>query len=48
MMPLTTILVWRVPMWTRFNDNADGSTEYWMQADAQSPRVRYSSVSLAT
>ena len=28
--------------------NADGSTEYWIAADAQSPRVRYSRVSVAT
>lgn len=28
MMPFTTILVWRVPMWTRFKDSAEGSTEY--------------------
>ena len=42
-MPLTTIRVCWVAMGTLPSDNADGSTEYWIAADAQSPLVRYSS-----
>ena len=46
--PFTTIRVWWVARWTLPSDSADGSTEYWMAAEAQSPLVRYSSVSVAT
>ena len=47
-MPLTTMRVWWVARCTLPSDSADGSTEYWMAADAQSPLVRYSTVSVAT
>ena len=47
-MPFITVRVWVVPSCTLPSDNADGSTEYWIAADAQSPRVRYSRVSVAT
>ena len=47
-MPLTTIAVCALPVGTLVRESADGSTEYWMAADAQSPRVRYSKLSVAT
>ncbi|CAB4935198.1 unannotated protein [freshwater metagenome] len=47
-MPLMTIAVWALPVGTRVRESADGRTEYWIAADAQSPRVRYSKLSVAT
>ena len=47
-MPLITIWVWAVPVGTRVRERADGRTEYWIAADAQSPSMRYSNVSVAT
>ena len=47
-MPLSTVRVCVVASCTFPSDRADGSTEYWIAADAQFPRVRYSSVSVAT
>jgi len=47
-MPLTTMRVWAVARWTLPSDSADGSTEYWIAAEAQLPLVRYSTVSVAT
>ena len=47
-MPLTTMRVCAVAYGTLVKERAEGRTEYWMAAEAQSPRVRYSNVSHAT